>query len=361
MRPFRDYYKLLGVSWRSSDSEIKAAFYRLAKRFHPDVGDVRDTGGGTVEKFREVNEAYQALSKNRTWYDHLYNQQKIKRDQTDSTDSTSSFASEGWGFYYCPQSTFSSPSSDRWGRVHRVVRAAATARETVRAPRAVHTAQSRQGWEVPPGEDGTTSRRRSSKQEERNGRNGEEKKGKPVGDHTDFKRHRRPWKYEWEIEDDFMKQYRKNKYREQYDDSTTSREQRYENTCKKGQQEKKYFNQKLHNNPKNDYQKKDGSHGTYNKAKQVGSIYGRYVLSFETAGSSHSRSSSKKHPTKTSTNRSDNNNGGTKPSSKEYLHIKNLKDIAEQLQEKLDKTNNKKTSSSNIPTNRTTARDNTVV
>jgi curved DNA-binding protein len=51
------YYELLGVSAGASDSEIKAAYRRLALQFHPDSGRP-----GDVERFREIQEAYETLS-----------------------------------------------------------------------------------------------------------------------------------------------------------------------------------------------------------------------------------------------------------------------------------------------------------
>ena len=54
----RDYYDVLGVSRGARDSEIKAAFRRLAKECHPD----RCNGDPNAEKrFKELNEAYEAL------------------------------------------------------------------------------------------------------------------------------------------------------------------------------------------------------------------------------------------------------------------------------------------------------------
>jgi molecular chaperone DnaJ len=54
----RDYYEVLGVSKNASDSEIKSAFRRLARQYHPDVS----TEENAEDKFKEINEAYGVLS-----------------------------------------------------------------------------------------------------------------------------------------------------------------------------------------------------------------------------------------------------------------------------------------------------------
>ena len=55
----RDYYEVLGVSKSASDDEIKKAFRKMARKYHPDVN--RDKPEAEA-KFKEVNEAYEVLS-----------------------------------------------------------------------------------------------------------------------------------------------------------------------------------------------------------------------------------------------------------------------------------------------------------
>ena len=55
----RDYYEVLGVSRQASDSEIKSAYRKLAKKYHPDI----NPGDKEAEvKFKEASEAYAVLS-----------------------------------------------------------------------------------------------------------------------------------------------------------------------------------------------------------------------------------------------------------------------------------------------------------
>ena len=56
---FKDYYTTLGVSRSANDEDIKKAYRKLARQYHPDVA--RDKKSGE-EKFKGISEAYEVLS-----------------------------------------------------------------------------------------------------------------------------------------------------------------------------------------------------------------------------------------------------------------------------------------------------------
>ncbi len=66
---YKDYYKTLGVPREATSEEIKKAYRRLARKFHPDVSKE----AGAEEKFKEINEANEVLSdpEKRAAYDQL--------------------------------------------------------------------------------------------------------------------------------------------------------------------------------------------------------------------------------------------------------------------------------------------------
>lgn len=94
MRDYKDYYAILGVSRDATEKEIKAAYRKLARQYHPDV----NPGDRTAEeKFKEINEAYQVLSdpEKRAAYDRYGEQwqtyQRMREQYGDNFDPTAGF------------------------------------------------------------------------------------------------------------------------------------------------------------------------------------------------------------------------------------------------------------------------------
>jgi len=81
----RDYYDVLGINKSSSDQEIKGAYRKLAKKYHPDVS----TEDNAEAKFKEVQEAYEVLSDSskRSQYDQFGHQ----------ANNGQGFSSQGFG------------------------------------------------------------------------------------------------------------------------------------------------------------------------------------------------------------------------------------------------------------------------
>lgn len=67
----RDYYEVLGVSKTATDDELKRAYRKLAKQYHPDANP--DNKEEAEKKFKEINEAYETLSnpQKRKMYDQF--------------------------------------------------------------------------------------------------------------------------------------------------------------------------------------------------------------------------------------------------------------------------------------------------
>ena len=86
----KNYYTILGVSESCSEQELKSAYRKLARLWHPDVaGNSEDT----VAKFKEINEAYETLSNKvkRAEYDTInryYNYSSSKQTQTKKTNNS---------------------------------------------------------------------------------------------------------------------------------------------------------------------------------------------------------------------------------------------------------------------------------
>lgn len=67
----KDYYQVLNIHRNSTRKEIKLAYYKLAKKYHPDVSEIENTS----EKYKDVQEAYHVLGDERrkSEYDEALN------------------------------------------------------------------------------------------------------------------------------------------------------------------------------------------------------------------------------------------------------------------------------------------------
>ncbi len=86
----KDYYKILELTELCTDKDIKAAYRRLARKWHPDIAGNTEEA---VKKFKELNEAYQTLSDRLQRYTYdtarkYYNYSSTKKAQTTENNKT---------------------------------------------------------------------------------------------------------------------------------------------------------------------------------------------------------------------------------------------------------------------------------
>jgi curved DNA-binding protein len=94
---FRDYYETLGISKTATPDEIRSAYRKLARKYHPDVAKDKKAG---EEKIKEINEAYEVLSdaEKRKKYDRL----GAAWERGEYAGATSGGMPEGWSYQQEP-------------------------------------------------------------------------------------------------------------------------------------------------------------------------------------------------------------------------------------------------------------------
>src|SRR6056300_260580 len=121
---FLDYYKILGIAKSASESDIKKAYRKLARKYHPDLNP-NDTVA--EKKFKEINEAHEVLSnpENRKKYDqygehwqHAEEYEKAKQQQSQHQGSYQSssgrYSAEDFSDFF--QNMFGGASRGTGGR-----------------------------------------------------------------------------------------------------------------------------------------------------------------------------------------------------------------------------------------------------
>ncbi|MDS4013204.1 MAG: DnaJ C-terminal domain-containing protein [Candidatus Accumulibacter sp.] len=112
---YKDYYQILGVPREAAADEIKKAFRRLARKYHPDVSKEPDA----ESRMQDINEAHAVLSdpEKRAAYDQLGRGYRPGQDFTPPPDWGSDFAFSGHGFSPDEAAGFSDFFAELFGRM----------------------------------------------------------------------------------------------------------------------------------------------------------------------------------------------------------------------------------------------------
>lgn len=110
---YKDYYQILDTPRNATQDEIKRAYRKLARKFHPDI----NKNQGAEEKFKEVGEAYEVLSdpEKRAAYDKFGSNWQQGQDFQPPPDWDAGFEFSGSGFEGAEQAGFSDFFSQLFG------------------------------------------------------------------------------------------------------------------------------------------------------------------------------------------------------------------------------------------------------
>jgi curved DNA-binding protein len=111
---FRDYYEIMGVARDATQDDIKRAYRKLARKYHPDVSKEADAEA----RFKEVGEAYEVLKdpEKRTAYDQLGANWKAGQEFRPPPDWDQGFEFHGGGFTGADAAGFSDFFESLFGR-----------------------------------------------------------------------------------------------------------------------------------------------------------------------------------------------------------------------------------------------------
>jgi curved DNA-binding protein len=111
---YKDYYKVMGVDRDASQDEIKRAYRKLARKYHPDVSSEPDA----ESRFKELGEAYEVLKdpEKRVAYDKLGENWKAGQDFRPPPDWNEGFEFHGGGFTGATPEQFSDFFESLFGR-----------------------------------------------------------------------------------------------------------------------------------------------------------------------------------------------------------------------------------------------------
>jgi len=111
---YKDYYKIMGVKRDATQNEVKRAYRKLARKYHPDVSKASDA----EERFKEVGEAYEVLKdpEKRAAYDQLGSNWQQGQDFQPPPGWQDGFEFSGGGYTEANSAHFSDFFEDLFGR-----------------------------------------------------------------------------------------------------------------------------------------------------------------------------------------------------------------------------------------------------
>ncbi|MEJ2438822.1 MAG: DnaJ C-terminal domain-containing protein [Gammaproteobacteria bacterium] len=111
---YKDYYKIMGLERNATQDEIKRAYRKLARKYHPDVSKEKDAEA----RFKELGEAYEVLKdpEKRAAYDHLGANYQTGQEFHPPPNWDSGFEFRGGGFTDAGNAGFSDFFEELFGR-----------------------------------------------------------------------------------------------------------------------------------------------------------------------------------------------------------------------------------------------------